>query len=84
MCNEVNRLQLKLSDKSKIIAVNPTTNAAAEILNKENITVGTAKVCNGVGVQSSAGSARAASTLNNRINKTNNRKNQSEQGTVRK
>jgi len=67
MGDEVQRLQLSLSDKSKILPVNATTKAVATILNREGITLEAAKVCDDVGVQSAAGTARAASTLNKRI-----------------
>ena len=66
---EVKRLQLSLSDKSKKLPVNKVTLATAEVLNQEGITISAAKVCDDVGVQSSAGTTRAAATSNTRINK---------------
>ncbi len=45
---EVKRLQLSLSEKSKILPINAVTHSVARILNSEGITVSTAKVCDDV------------------------------------
>ena len=67
VASEVKRLDLTLSDKSKVLPDSHATRRAVTILNKEGVPIKVAKIGDDVGVEMAAGARRVAATLNNRI-----------------
>ena len=64
---EVKRLRLTLSTKSKIVPENSTTSKVARILENEGIPWIATDTLDDVGIQQSGGTVRAETTLNERI-----------------